>query len=135
MLALVGPLVVQQHRTRGWRLPGGGVSVARPGRWGNPWRVVARGDRWVVEADGEVVATFPGHDGAAAFAVARFARALAAGELPYTAVEVRRALRGRVLACFCPLSCPCHRGPLVAVANSSGPAERVLARWLREAAG
>jgi hypothetical protein len=80
------------------------------------------------------VATFPDRDGAAVFAVARFVQALVAGELPYAAADVRRALAGRVLACFCPPGRPCHRYPLAAVANTTGPAGRVLARWLREAA-
>lgn len=31
------PQGIQLRRTKGWRLPAGAVSVARPGRWGNPF--------------------------------------------------------------------------------------------------
>jgi uncharacterized protein DUF4326 len=34
---------IQLRRSRGWRLPAGTVSVARPHRWGNPYRVEERG--------------------------------------------------------------------------------------------
>ena len=30
---------IQLRRVRGWRLPTGVVKVARPSRWGNPYRV------------------------------------------------------------------------------------------------
>jgi hypothetical protein len=30
---------IQLLRTNGWRMPEGAVSVTRPGRWGNPFRV------------------------------------------------------------------------------------------------
>lgn len=30
---------IQLSRAKGWRLPAGAVSVARPSRWGNPWVV------------------------------------------------------------------------------------------------
>jgi hypothetical protein len=32
------PERIQLRRVRGWRLPAGAVSVARPTRWGNPFR-------------------------------------------------------------------------------------------------
>ena len=34
---------MQLRRTKGWRLPDGAVVVARPTRWGNPFRVVSAG--------------------------------------------------------------------------------------------
>ncbi|XWO59890.1 DUF4326 domain-containing protein (plasmid) [Pseudomonas luteola] len=33
------PARIQLRRTKGWRLPEGAVRVARPGKWGNPFRV------------------------------------------------------------------------------------------------
>jgi len=33
------PERIKLQRTRGWRLPPGAVSVARPTRWGNPFKV------------------------------------------------------------------------------------------------
>lgn len=33
------PVRVQLRRTKGWRMPDNTVNVARPGKWGNPFRV------------------------------------------------------------------------------------------------
>jgi hypothetical protein len=52
------PERIQLKRTRGWRLPEGAVSVARPTRWGNPWRV---GDKSTGLC--RVPAAAAGHDG------------------------------------------------------------------------
>ena len=88
---------IRLSRRRGWRKPPGAVVVARPSRWGNPFVIGAAMSR--------------------ADSVARFAHALAAGELGYTATDVVRELAGRDLACWCPLDEPCHADVLLAVAN------------------
>ena len=84
---------VQLRRTRGWRKPDGVIVVARPSRWGNPFRVGVHGDR--------------------AACVARFADALRAGALPFTVDDVQRHLAGHDLACWCPLGDPCHADVLL----------------------
>lgn len=33
------PLRIQLRRSKGWRMPPNTISVARPGRWGNPFRM------------------------------------------------------------------------------------------------
>lgn len=91
------PTRVQLRRTKGWRKPAGTVVVARPSRWGNPFRV--------------------GIDGDAAACVARYERALRAGELAVSVADVRAALAGHDLACWCPLDGPCHADVLVRIAN------------------
>jgi hypothetical protein len=40
-----------------------------------------------------------------------------AGRLAVTVTDVKRELRGRDLACYCPLDEPCHADVLLAVAN------------------
>jgi hypothetical protein len=73
------------------------VVVSRPGRWGNPWKVsegLSRED-----------------------AVARYRAALLGGRLDFTVKDVRAALGGRNLACWCPAGAPCHGDVLLAVAN------------------
>jgi hypothetical protein len=122
------PRRVQLRRTKGWHLPEGAVVVARPTRWGNPFRVVRAGGRVEVRRSAG-----PGHDeqlGSAesvadgrALAVALFERALQAGELHYGVADVRGQLAGRHLACWCPLDdaegkrVPCHADVLLEVAN------------------
>ena len=100
------PVRVQLRRTKGWRLPPNTVSVARPTRWGNPFRV---GD-----------ATIP----TAREAVHRFRRWIAdkmvVGPIPPEPAE----LRGKNLACWCPLDKPCHADVLLELANAPTPSPK-----------
>jgi len=80
------------------------VSVTRPGRWGNPFRIAK--------------------DNKASVAVERYRDALVAGRLPYTAADVAAALRGRNLACWCKTDAPCHADVLLELANSSAICEK-----------
>ncbi len=85
-------------------------SVARPGRWGNPFSIA------------DVMAeTGLGHDAAQAEAVARHRRWLAgeleAGGLPPSSSEIRAALAGKNLACWCRAGSPCHVDALLELAN------------------
>lgn len=90
------PQRVRLSRAKGWRKPVGAVVVARPSRWGNPFAV---GDPGVPDRE---------------TAVARH-RAWAATDPPELA-EVE-TLRGRDLACWCPLDGPCHADVLIELAN------------------
>lgn len=92
------PIRVQLSRRRGWRKPPNCVVVARPTRWGNPLRV------------GDDVPGLKGTPMDAEDAVHWFA-ILHAPTLP---VE---ALRGKNLACWCPLDQPCHADVLLRLAN------------------
>jgi hypothetical protein len=94
------PERIQLRRTRGWRKPAGVVVVARPSRWGNPFRLGIDGDR--------------------ATCVRLYRQALLAGDLGVTTEDVRRELAGRDLACWCPLDEPCHADVLLETANAPG---------------
>ena len=107
------PERIRLSRARGWRLPEGTVSVARPTRWGNPYIV--------------------GQHGTAARCVVLY-RFLLLGQLRVSSsptlagLEAIRAdvldhigeLRGRNLACWCRLDQPCHADVLLELANGSG---------------
>jgi len=106
------PKRIQRQRTKGWRMPEGAVYVGRGSTWGNPWRV---GDPLMTET--------PTHDGdgtlrcqeftiTPALAVALYREAFAP-DLP----DMLRDLRGRHLACWCPLDQPCHADVLLELAN------------------
>ena len=107
---------------RGWKLGSGARSVARPSRWGNPFRITPAGSAFVIdEMQGlsrlrraEICATM---DAARRSAVRLFAAALLAGELPYTLIEVRAQLAGLDLACWCPPLAACHADVLLVAAN------------------
>jgi hypothetical protein len=95
------PVRIQLSRRKGWRLPPNTVAVARPGKWGNPFKI------------GE-----PGIPDAAA-AVAAF-REFAGPRRD----DIRRELRGKNLACWCRPGEPCHGDVLLEIANADDPASR-----------
>ena len=81
-----GPVGVQQRR--GKPLPPNTRSVARPSRWGNPFRC-----KPTPTARAEVVKKY--RDWLA--------------ERPELVEQARAVLTGYNLACYCPLDGPCHR--------------------------
>lgn len=112
------PHRVQRKRTKGWRMPENTVSVTRPGRWGNPWHVgmVACGCRSVGECSHNSFRCDTAADAVAAFR-SWITDVLANGngrmkaDLP--------SLRGKNLACYCPLDQPCHADVLLELANAT----------------
>jgi len=92
-----GPMAerLQRSRRKGARLPDGVVVVTRPTKWGNPHPLeLGRSE-----------------------AVCRYRTDLLAGRLDITVEQVREELRGRDLACYCPLDEPCHADVLLEIAN------------------
>lgn len=87
------PCRVQRKRTKGWRMPPNTVYVGRPTKWGNVdpfWGgpiPIAYYRRWLLEQGRELV------------------------------TMARRELRGKNLACWCPLDQPCHADVLLEIAN------------------
>ena len=69
--------------------------VSRPTKWGNP-HPISFGRQEVVR---------------------RYRADLLAGRLSLTVEDARRELRGRDLACYCPLDGPCHADVLIEIAN------------------
>lgn len=103
------PHRVQLRRTKGWRKPADTVVVARPSKWGNPYRI------------GEGELTSPRH------VVREFREDLVAAlERPWShpiVIDMRiiaesiDELHGKNLACWCPLNQPCHADVLLELAN------------------
>lgn len=108
-----GPVRVQLKRTKGWRMPANTVVVTRgPGKkWGNPFKV------------GDIVHRGPAYSG----------RAEVVRDVPHALRLYRKwlfnlrsaaelhTLRGKNLACFCPLDQPCHADVLLELANPIEP--------------
>jgi hypothetical protein len=89
------PRRFQRSRRKGARLPAGVVVVTRPTRWGNPHPLALGREE----------------------AVRRYHDDLLAGRLAVGIDDVRGELRGRDLACYCPLDQPCHADVLLRIAN------------------
>jgi hypothetical protein len=106
------PERIQLSRRKGWRMPSNTVSVARPGRWGNPFsvgKVVCAGNGRGFRAD--TIKT-------RGMAVEHFREMLAIETRAYPrADEIVAGLRGKNLACWCPLDQPCHADVLLEMAN------------------
>lgn len=112
------PLRIQLSRKKGYRKPEGAVVVSRPSKWGNPFAVKA-----CIEAG--FAATI---DEARQVCVEAFRDWLrgngwAAGASPNWERDRAKMLseldelRGKQLACWCPLDKPCHADILCELAN------------------
>lgn len=105
------PKRVQLRRTKGWRMPPNTVKVSRPTKWGNPFRVgdvVHRGPRY--SGRNEIVRD-------ATHACQLYKRWLFTQERSENLIP---ELRGKNLACWCPLDQPCHADILLEIANDAG---------------
>lgn len=98
------PKRIQRKRTKGWRMPEGAVYVGRPSRWGNQYRVDDESGRYF-KWDHETVV--------------KLHRLWITAPWNEDALEAFLApLRGRDLACWCPLDQPCHADVLLELANA-----------------
>jgi hypothetical protein len=122
---MADPIRVQLRRTKGWRMPPNTVSVARPGKFGNPFPVIP-GIRDAASAVRAFRAVATGTPSLFRHGVLRVARGnhgrgeAALAEL----VAAIPALRGKNLACWCRLDQPCHADVLLELANPGEERER-----------
>lgn len=130
------PNRIQRRRTRGWRKPEGAVIVSRPSRYGNPFTIQDAIDAEFEDPRRVAVVNF-----------AEWLRVGTAGGWYQHTYRVGRQtldrriildgladLRGRDLACTCPLPEPgqpdvCHGAALLALANSDGDPDDVLSEF------
>lgn len=93
-------------------MPEGAVYVARPSRWGNPYRVGAQ----VAMLD-NTFGDMPIHEVhiTPALAVALYRAYIE--EQPWLVAQARDELAGKTLCCWCPPYRPCHADVLLELAN------------------
>ncbi|MEU8839976.1 DUF4326 domain-containing protein [Streptomyces roseus] len=127
------PNRIQRKRTRGWRKPENAVIVSRPSRYGNPFTIQDATEAEFSNPRRVVVVNF-----------AEWLRVGTVGGWYEQTYRIGRQtldrrvmlaglpdLRGRDLACTCPLPEPgqpdvCHGAVLLALANSDGDPDAVL---------
>lgn len=93
---------IQRKRTKGWKMPKNTVYVGRPSKWGNPF-IVSEYDN-----PKKVVSMYDYYISTMLFSVG-------------TSDEYRekiKEIKGKNLACWCPLDQPCHADVLLKIANS-----------------
>ena len=135
---------IQLKRTRGWRLPEGAVSVGRPSRWGNMFKIgglVEEPGPWkgpaVPRGSGLPPGTYQARDILGqdytyeirrvrdrADAVALFRAYIRFHDDQWPLHGIRRVLAGKTLACWCPLPAEgepdiCHARVLIDLANGA----------------
>lgn len=99
------PQRIQLRRTKGWRMPENTVVVARPTKWGNPFRADEQ-----MNVAGAVMAYRIGLRAAAL-------RGLGWTGWAQRILDTLPDLRGKNLACWCPPGQPCHADVLLELAN------------------
>jgi hypothetical protein len=97
------PVRIQRKRARGWKMPENTVYVGRPTKFGNPYDYRLGGGNG-------------GNPRAAAVSLYRDWMNNGRGPSAPTDNEIK-ALRGKNLACWCPLDQPCHADVLLERAN------------------
>jgi hypothetical protein len=96
------PQRIQRKRTKGWRMPEDAKYVGRPTVFGNPFQVPSPPSR-----TGRLLAR--------EYYRLKLTEGIEA--TPAMLDELRAALAGRDLACWCPLDQPCHADVLLELAN------------------
>jgi hypothetical protein len=93
------PQRIQLSRKKGWKKPANTVVVARPSRWGNPWKV--------------------GADGDAAKCVERYSHFVCSNIWSFPNRDaIKSLLKGKNLACWCKIGDPYHADVLITIANA-----------------
>lgn len=95
MNAAAKPVRIQLSRKKGWKMPPNTVVVSRPSKWGNPFKIDAKSSRKDV---------------------VRLYRDWLYDRTSFQ-FEIIRELRGKNLACWCPMGEPCHADLMLRVAN------------------
>lgn len=104
------PIRIQLSRAKGWRMPPNTVKVDRSTMWGNPFRV---GDRVQATPDLPVAVCF-----SQAEAVDAYRELLELPMMVQFRAQIITSLRGKNLACWCPIGSPCHADVLLEIANA-----------------
>lgn len=101
---MIKPRRIQLSRKKGWKKPPNTVIVSRPSRWGNPWHGKTPAER--------------------SDAVKQYRQWLTGGWIIDgkkgidVAIAARRELKGKNLACWCPIDGhACHADILLQLAN------------------
>lgn len=107
------PERIQRKRTKGWRLPSNAVYVGRPTAFGNPFPVSIYGQAGaVVKFLHWVTGQMSGWEKSEA------STCVESLSVAWHRLSVRRGeLRGKDLACWCPLDQACHADILLEWAN------------------
>lgn len=102
------PTRIQRKRTKGYRTPANTVSATRPGKWGNPFKVVQEDGKWCAkEADGNYWDEIYDSKKEALDKCLRLYRMRLDADFVTGRLNLDE-LRGKNLSCWCKIGDPCH---------------------------
>ena len=110
------PRRVQLSRKKGWRMPPNTVKVARPSKWGNPYRVINGDNEKAVRLFRRLFEVPPSRIRHLILAICSGRPGIGEGAILDMKLSLHE-LRGKNLACFCRLDQPCHADVLLELAN------------------
>ncbi len=96
------PVRIQRRRSKGWKMPANTIYVGRGSKWGNPFKIGVNSinDGWEINLSREAAVDCYRNW------VTRSVNSLSP-----------ELLRGKNLACWCPLDQECHADVLLEIAN------------------
>jgi hypothetical protein len=97
------PQRIQRKRIKGWRMPANAVYVGRPTKWGNPYYLGSLRK--------------PGGELGMSQVIENYRHWILGGGVGKDKLDPKE-LRGKDLACWCPLDQPCHADVLLELANA-----------------
>lgn len=109
------PERIQRQRKKDWRMPSGAIYIGRPGPYGNPYPIGSRHIFRDVDSGQEFEGTVVDVKGSMAF-FRKYAVERLRGNPDWL-----KPLRGKTLACWCPVNMPCHGDILLELANAPEP--------------
>lgn len=101
------PIRIQRKRTKGWTMPDNTIYVGRPTRWGNPYKVGTE----MVDFDGNPSPPMSAKDAVEGY------KSIIDEVIKNRDDLDLNTLKGKNLACWCPLDKPCHVDVLLELAN------------------
>lgn len=105
---------IQRQRKKGWRMPEGTVYVGRPTQWGNEFPHEQYGRKLAVEMYVVHLASYFG------FVQNELSKAFHPFKVESTVfTDWIKPLRGKDLACWCPVDEPCHADVLLELARDA----------------
>ena len=105
------PKRIQRKRSKGWKMPPNTVYVGRPTKWGNPFTGpdAVEKYRWAILGDDPENACIEWMNAGG--------NGLLWSKIRGKHPEILDELRGKDLACFCPLDRLCHADILLEIVN------------------
>lgn len=118
------PKRIQRMRVKNWKMPPNTIYVGRPTKWGNPWTIETALNTkfWLPEECAQVVVDeFEAwlnndEDMSMGEHLGMWKRPEIQKQRAAILVNIKE-LRGKDLACWCPLDQPCHANVLLKLAN------------------